>query len=249
MAAKAGPQRGRSSQTTPIPVPDRYYDSTRRPIYNLAFLFPLVAAYEFGAMMIRPLAMPERSLVAPALIERAVAWFGPAGAWVPGVALLITLVAWQVLSRQGWQIRLWIPPLMLVESAVLAIPLLVLSQFALQAGGEVIDGLKVRVLLALGASIYEELVFRFLLVSLLLWLAQDALALPTIPARVAAIVCGGLAFAACHVQPIGAEAFEITRFTIRAVAGAYLGLLFLTRGLGICTGCHAVFNLYLLLRA
>lgn len=232
-----------------------YWDATREPLYCLVFLFPLVAVYEFGALLLRPAIQPDQQLVAQRLIEGLVAWFGPGGFWVPGFALLITLLIWHLLAKRPWQIRVEAPFFMLVESVVLTMPLFVLNSLMLssidssagmlQAGGVAGADVKRQIVLALGAGIYEELVFRLYLISILMFVLVDVSRVPARAAMAVAVVIAALVFALCHVKPIGAEEFELRRFALRALAGGYLSLLFVTRGLGISTGTHAAYNLML----
>ncbi|MBI5864888.1 MAG: hypothetical protein HZB38_10340, partial [Planctomycetes bacterium] len=102
-----------------------YGEATRQPLYCLAFLFPLVGAYEFGAMLLRPRTFPERLLLAPSFIQEALAWFGAVGPLVPGLALLATLTAWHMMSRHNWQLRVWMVLLMFAERSALSVPLVV----------------------------------------------------------------------------------------------------------------------------
>lgn len=224
-----------------------YTDATRQPLYCLAFLFPLIAVYEFGAMMLRPLAAPERLLLAPSFIHDALAWFGAVGPWVPGAALLVTLLIWHFLSGHNWQLRAWIPALMLLESAALALPLIVLSDLMMQAG--TLPALsKTRIVTAIGAAIFEEALFRFALVSALLAILVDLIRVPRMTSSIIAGTLAALIFAAMHCQPLGREPFAWGPFILRTLAGGYLALLFLSRGLGICTGAHAAYNVITLLR-
>jgi len=57
----------------------------------------------------------------------------------------------------------------------------------------------------------------------------------------------GLLFAMCHFAPIGSDAFRWTSFWFRFVAGIYLGLVYVGRGIGSAAGAHAVFNVELVL--
>ena len=96
--------------------------------------------------------------------------------------------------------------------------------------------------LALGAGVYEELFFRLLMVgggTLLLskvfmwdrWLSLAVM-----------LLVSSLLFAAAHyVGPLG-ERFESYSFLYRAVCGMLLGVVFLTRGLGVAVWTHAIYN-------
>ncbi len=134
--------------------------------------------------------------------------------------------------------RWWALPVMLVESLAMAIPLLALSTL-FEAPP------RVRWLDALGAGLYEELVFRLLLISGLTWLLVKVLRVNRSPAVGLAVGLATLAFALCHFQPLGAEWLAWKPFGFRIACGLYLSVLFLERGLGICSGCHVAYNLLL----
>lgn len=239
-------QSTRRSRPRSAPQPT-YWDAAREPLYCLVFLTPLIAAYEFGAWMLRVAQWPEQQLVAVRVVRDLLAMFNVTGVFLPGVALLATLLIWHMLSRASWQLRVWALPLMLLESVVLTAPLLALGALALQAGGAQTLGLPEQMVIALGAGIYEELVFRLLLISLLLMLLSDLARAPDVIARSVAISLGALIFALCHYQPIGSDLFAWGTFCMRALAGAYLSILFVYRGLGICAAVHALYNLMIVL--
>lgn len=223
-----------------------YLRATRQPLYNLIFLFPLVGTYVLGSLIAARTGWEPRGLVAERLIGAACGWIGLQGAWVAGALLLGTLLAWHLTTRRGWQVHLAVFPMMVVEAAVLTIPLLVLHALLLQIGGGELRGWTARSLQALGAGLYEELTFRLLLVGGLIWLVRRGLRWKTTLATTLVVLIGAVLFSAAHVLPVGSEAFDWTRFIHRAFAGAYLGAVFLQRGLGIAVGCHVGHNLLLL---
>jgi len=226
----------------------RYSQESRRPLYCLLFLFPLVATYEFGSILVRPTAWPERQLVAHSLIQRLLSWFGASGFWLPAVALVLTLLLWHILGRHPWRVRGRLLPLMVVESLVLTVPLFVLGQVMMEAarGAAREFDLREQIVLALGAGIYEELVFRLYLIVLLMRLFEGVLKLPDKFGGPLAIGVSALIFAACHFAPIGREPLAWKHFLLLVLAGGYLGQVFVWRGLGIAAGCHVSFNLILL---
>jgi hypothetical protein len=243
MSGKARSATNNATLMPAGPLVPLYWDATREPLYCLVFLFPLVAAYELGALLLVP-AGPEQHLVAPSLIRQLVAWLGTDAVWVPGVALLVTLLIWQFARRGSWRVRGRVPLLMVAESLVLTPPLFVLGELLQQTtGGASLPELRTRLVLALGAGVYEELVFRFYLVGGLMCLFARAARMPKRAATVTAIVLATLIFAACHFQPIGSEAFAWPLFLMLTAAGGYLSVVFVLRGLGIATGSHVAYNL------
>jgi membrane protease YdiL (CAAX protease family) len=221
-----------------------YLADTHRPLTVLLFLLPLVLVHEVGAVLLRSGGWPERHLVAYSLIQQFLSWFGATGFWLPAAALTLTLVVWHLLSREPTRVRAWELPLMAAESIVLTMPLFVLGEVLLQAGtsAPAVD-IRAQVVLALGAGIYEELVFRLYLIVGIAWLLDSALGVDRTVARIAAILLSALAFALCHFAPVGSEPFQLRHFLVLLLAGVYLAVLFVLRGLAIAAGCHAAFNL------
>lgn len=229
------------------PLWNRYWLETQRPLYSLLFLFPLVAIYEFGTLILRPVAGGETQLVAHSLIQRLLGWFGASGSWLPAVVLVLSLLAWQMVGAYPWRIRGWVLPLMAVESVILTAPLLVLGQLAMAAGPTTAGTRQLeQMVLFLGAGVYEELVFRLYLISGLTAVFVNVLRAPRRAGRGLVVLLSAALFAACHFEPIGSEPLVWSHFAARALAGCYLGLIFVRRGLGITAGCHAAFNVILL---
>jgi hypothetical protein len=231
----------------PRPGRPSYWDAAREPLYSLVFLLPFVATYEFAALLMRVSIGSERQLVAVGVLRGVLTTFGAGDLWLPGLALLLTLLFWHLLSNGSWQIRAWAPLAMLAESLVLMPPLLAIGWLHLTAGDVARAQLPEQMVLALGAGIYEELIFRLGLTSLMLFLLIDVGRAAWWPGAMVAVVTSAALFALCHVRPVGVEDFEWLVFSRRALAGAYLSLIFLTRGLGIAVGCHSAYNLALLL--
>ena len=211
---------------------------TRRPAQSLAFLLPLVLVYEIGARWRPDARHAPGDLLAYGVIENLLGWFGLVGSWLPPVILVAALVIWHRQRRQRWQVRWSALPWMLGESVALALPLLALSTL-FEAPP------RVRWLDALGAGLYEELVFRLLLISGMTWLLVKVLRLRRSPGVGLAVGLAAVVFALCHFQPLGVESLAWKPFGFRLAGGLYLSVLFLERGLGICSGCHAAYNLLL----
>lgn len=102
---------------------------------------------------------------------------------------------------------------------------------------------------SIGAGIYEELVFRLGLMSVLVWIGMRAVrgwALPRWVAGVFAVVGSAIVFSWFH--HLCGEPFDRGRFVFRTMAGVLLGLLMWARGYGVCVYTHTVYNIYFYLR-
>lgn len=226
-----------------------YMEDVRRPVSSLVFLLPLVVVYEIGTYWLAGNlsdAMVNR-VIAFQLLRRFFELFGATSFYLPGLALLVILAAWQLATGESWKIRWRTVWGMGLESFMLAIPLVVLShvrgsyvqsiQLAATVGGQSWMG---DLFLSIGAGIYEELLFRLMLISLLSIVLIDLIRMPEGPAVFAIVMLSAALFSLYHY--LGAEEFRWSLFMFRAVAGVYLAGAFFLRGFGITVGCHVIYD-------
>jgi membrane protease YdiL (CAAX protease family) len=242
-AYRDNPARYRSSARLPW---GRYLVQARRPWHSLLLLAPLMMLYEIGAALARR-GGAGWSLLAPGTIAGLLAWFGLAGAWVPPVTFIVVMLAWHRLRGDLWYIRPLVLPFMVLEGMLWALPLLVIS--TLFPPGARFWGTTVgqQILISLGAGVYEELVFRLLLISALCWLLERGLDLRGEWNRWTAAGLAAIVFALCHFAPLGRDAFAWAPFWFRLAAGAYLSVVYLRRGLGVAGVTHVAYNVLLIL--
>lgn len=101
----------------------------------------------------------------------------------------------------------------------------------------------------IGAGIYEELVFRLILICVLMVLFQDIFKMTHINAVVLSVLISAALFSAHHHfdffsgRPNEVDPFDITEFAFRTIAGIYFAILYAIRGFGITAGTHAFYNI------
>ncbi len=101
----------------------------------------------------------------------------------------------------------------------------------------------------IGAGIYEELVFRLILICILMILFQDIFKMTHSNAIVLSILVSAALFSAHHHidffsgRPNEVDPFDVTEFTFRTMAGIYFAFLYALRGFGITAGTHAFYNI------
>ena len=100
-------------------------------------------------------------------------------------------------------------------------------------------------ILCLGAGLYEELVFRLILLTLLTLVFKDLLQFPRRASALAVVLVSAVIFSGYHY--LGPEAFRWRTFAFRGLAGIYFGVLFLTRGFGVTAATHAAYDILVLL--
>jgi hypothetical protein len=104
-----------------------------------------------------------------------------------------------------------------------------------------------RLMLSLGAGLYEELFFRVLLVTGLAAAARALLGFGARAASVFAVVAGAGVFSAFHyIGPFG-DPFDLQSFTFRMLSGLAFSGLFVLRGFGVTAWTHALYDSFLLL--
>jgi CAAX prenyl protease-like protein len=109
--------------------------------------------------------------------------------------------------------------------------------------------LGVDIVTGIGAGIYEEFVFRLILICLLMLVFQDMLGMSWqwavfISVMIAAILFSvhhHIFFVNGHFQ-VG-EPFVFSKFIFRTLAGVYFAIVFAVRGFGITAGSHAFYNI------
>jgi hypothetical protein len=91
----------------------------------------------------------------------------------------------------------------------------------------------------IGAGIYEEMVFRLILISVLMILFQNTLGFERKSSIVISVLLSAALFSAHHHISIP---FNWLEFSFRTVAGVYFAALFVIRGFGITAGTHAFYD-------
>lgn len=246
--------------SAPLPATRKsYWHASRSPRYSLTFALPLLAAYEVLAVLVnRDLTGGLRNgadvLLKSAFLQVA----GPRGPLLFGVLLVGTLVVLAVRDarRHPGPLRGGVFLAMLAESAVLAVAFgivvgvitaqLLAALPGLAAGPFDEVGWPAALMISLGAGLYEELLFRVLLVTALLIVARRVLGLGPWPASILAVVAGALIFSAFHyIGPYG-DRLELASFTFRTLAGLAFSGLYVSRGFGITAWTHALYDVFLL---
>jgi len=244
-----------------------YWTATRAPRYSLLFAMPLFLLYE-------ALAAAEAGAPGTADIRNAADVLlktpfylvtGARGslAFFATIVAAFTFFVARDLRRTRERLRPRLFALMLGESAVLALVFGVVVGIVTQrllgalsalvipsvAQGTPIAALSAgtRLMLALGAGLYEELLFRVILVGGLAAALRWLLGARPMPAGVIAAVVGALLFSSAHYVGQYGDRFELGSFLYRAIAGLAFSGLYLVRGFGITAWTHALYDVYVML--
>jgi hypothetical protein len=231
-----------------------YFKNTRHPFACLLFLIPLVACYEFGVLWLggdRPDALRNG---ADAWLRWGLDRYGFGQLWVAplivlGLFLLLTIYNWSDRPKEPFATLFG----MIIECGIFAGLLWAISanfrpildrmgiELFVQSDQSLAQSAQARLVIRyIGAGIYEEVVFRLGLFTVLFVLFRIAL-MPKIIATILAAISAALLFAGAHIGDSG-EPFVPIRFAFRAVAGLYFTFLYVVRGFGVAVGVHAAYD-------
>jgi len=230
------------------PSPDdwTYHEATRTATYGVLSAVPLFVLYEWMIVAVNTgTARPVR-VSAEVWIKDLLAMTGVGG----GLLLVVVAVlagAAAVLLDWGRSI-----PLrgryftgIVAESAVYAVVVAVLVSKVVSALFALIPastgGLWTQLALSIGAGLYEELLFRVLLVGGLVLFLRLITSDPLGAYLLAAVLGAGLFSLAHYIGPMG-DAFALSSFTFRFAFGLALNGLFLWRGFGVAAWTHALYD-------
>ncbi|MBL4590929.1 MAG: hypothetical protein JKY96_03105 [Phycisphaerales bacterium] len=240
-----------------------YFSLSMRPLHILVFLLPIIVYYEIGLLGWIGGENTTASLTSHELLSRFFEVFGVLGLHLPAIALVVTLLLQHLFTRKTWRIRPMVLLAMIAESAFLTGPLIILWM-VLNAGGggggvatesealAAVTGqgslfsseFQHRLMIAMGAGLYEEMLFRLVLITMLHFLVTDVLRFNDKAGKIIGVVGAALAFLWIHDQihlSTGGVDLRLAAFIL--ISGIYLGVLFLVRGFGIAVGVHLMWDL------
>jgi membrane protease YdiL (CAAX protease family) len=111
------------------------------------------------------------------------------------------------------------------------------------ASPSLVIGVKIRDAVAyFGAGIYEELLFRLILLSGLWWLLRYFWT-ASWKSLATAMLASSLLFALAHYIGPGGEEVKGFSLVFRFLAGVFFGVVFVYRGFGIAAGSHALYDI------
>ncbi len=232
-----------------------YHRITRTATYGFLMALPLLVLYEGLIWLVNQGEVMQVRISAEVWMKRVLPTLGTTGVHVLALVVLIVGLAVFFYERKkniplrskyfGWMIG---------ESAVYAVVLAFLVSMVVgmifaaaptgPAGMQMQEqGIWTQLALSIGAGIYEELLFRVLLVGglfagLKMVLAENRRTM----AYVIAAIVGALLFSAVHYIGALGDAFTVSSFMFRFLFGLALNVVFLVRGFGVAAWTHALYD-------
>lgn len=227
-----------------------YLTATRGPWYGFLFALPVLAAYEALEFTFQP----DWVNGADAILTRLFAGFGAGTRFQ--VLLYATLASGLLCYLADRRLRAATGrgplhysyfPGMLVESVVYAVlfggAVNAIQNYVpgLQTGGPG-QGALYALTMSLGAGIYEELLFRVIILGGLFVLLRHVAQVPALGSWVLACLVSSAVFSLFHYVGPGGDVFHLDSFFFRFVAGGLLATIYAARGFGIAVWTHALYD-------
>jgi len=231
-----------------------YFSLSRTATYGFLAALPLFLLYEGLILAVNDGAVSQIRVGADVWIKHALSALGGTGVFSLGI-LVLCIGIFVFLAERKKRIPIFPEYFvgMIAESLLYAVVVAVLvsnvvgfifsaavtTTVPMMADADI--GMAKMLVLSIGAGLYEELVFRVVLVGGLFWVFKHFSSGTAGPYILAAIV-GALAFSAVHYIGSLGDPFEMTSFMFRFFFGLALNTIFLIRGFGVAAWTHALYD-------
>ena len=223
-----------------------YFRKSSSPLYSFIITLPIFLTYELGIFWMRNIEFNYIQNGADVLIEQAILRLGFDVIYVSSIIFLFVLLIIIYYQKHHFNsLSISRPYLgaMFLESIVYAIIL-----FFLMGNLYLMDvstnDLYCNIILSLGAGIYEELIFRVLLIYVFYQSIKFLFRLGKFSTNFYAIILSAILFSSFHF--IGAESFNQEAFAVRFIAGIFLAFLYVQRGFGITAITHSFYDIFVI---
>jgi len=226
--------------------------SPRNILTSLILVFPLFIIYQVGVLFTLPM-LNGADFVTTLL-------FSSLGLTLKGYLLFLASVvvafalALALLKRkQQFNGRVFLP--VLLESTIYALTMgsliilvmtKVLGVSPTLAVGLPDQGLLTRLVMSLGAGVYEETVFRLGLLSGCIAIFDRLLGMSRWAAIASAFLLSSVVFSLVHYLPPTGDPFGFGSFTFRVLAGVAFATLYKLRGFAVAVYTHAFYDIFVL---
>jgi membrane protease YdiL (CAAX protease family) len=232
-----------------VPAAAAAQASPRNLLTSLVLVFPLFVIYQVGVLFTLPM-LNGADFVTTLLFSSLGLTLKGYLVFMAAVVLAFALALALLKGKQHFNSRLLVP--MLLESVIYALTMgslivLVMTKVLgvppTLAVGLPEQGLGTRVVMSLGAGVYEETVFRLGLLGGGIVVLEKIVGMARWVAILGAFVLSSLIFSFMHYLPPMGDTFALGSFTFRALAGVIFGLLYRFRGFAVAVYTHAIYDI------
>ena len=230
----------------------------RNLLTSLVLVFPLFLVYQIGVLFTLPV-LNGADFLTVFLFKNLGLSTGSYLTYTFAVAVAFAIAVAVLRHKQRFDPHLIVR--VLLESAIYALTMGSLIVFVMTralgispqlaggaAGGFVAQqSLGTRIVMSLGAGVYEETVFRLGILTGLMVLFDRVIGMRRWISFPLALLLQAALFSAMHHIPPYGDPLHVGIFTFRVLAGLCFGLLYWYRGFAIAVYTHALYDLYVFL--
>jgi len=230
----------------------------RNLLTSLVLVFPLFLTYQIGVLFTLPV-LNGADFLTVFLFRNLGLSTGSYLAYTFGVAVAFAIAVAVLRHKQRFDPHLIVR--VLLESAIYALTMGSLIVFVMTralgispqlaggaAGGFVAQqSFGTRIVMSLGAGVYEETVFRLGILTGLMVLFDRVIGMRRWVSLPLALLVQAALFSAMHHIPPYGDPLHVGIFVFRLLAGVCFGLLYWYRGFAIAVYTHALYDLYVFL--
>ena len=228
-----------------------YWNVTKNIYYSLLFIFPMLFLYESMCWIQYFGQSEEIRNGADVLIRQIIVGMGNGSEIVYALLLMIVLFGVMFLNRRvvrNGKFKFTFLLLMIVESLVWCIGFIIIMSASEQLLLSIMERniIPEQFYLAIGAGIWEELLFRVGVIGLALSFLTKIVGYSGIYSVIIAVIFSAIIFSLFHyLGPFG-DNFSYKSFYLRTLAGIFLGSLYMFRGFGITVYTHIFYDMFII---
>lgn len=225
-----------------------YFRESRKPVYSFILSVPLFLLYEVGIILINSEDLPVLRNGGDVLIRNFLESFGFIGIYSTGILLILGFLLVLFLQRNTLfksAYRKELLPKMVAESFLWSLILYFFMGIFRQVYFTITVGRVwfAQIVMSLGAGIYEEIIFRLLLITFFIKIFQIIFSWGKNTSLIYAIPLSAVFFSLFHFIGVYADTPNLPLFFIRFFGGCFLGCLYQVRGFGIAAYTHCIYDL------
>ena len=226
--------------------------SPRNLLTSLILVFPLFLIYQIGVLFTLPM-LNGADFVTTLLISSLGLTLKGYLLFLAAVVVVFALAVALLKRKQHFNGRVFLP--VVLESILYALTMgsfIVLLMTKILgfppnlAVGLPEKGLLARLVMSLGAGVYEETVFRLGLLGGSIAAFEKLLGMSRWAAVLGGFVFSSTVFSFVHYLPPAGDAFSFGSFTFRVLAGIVFGVLYKVRGFAVAVYTHAFYDIFVL---
>ena len=222
-----------------------YFRVSRHPVYGLFAILPLLILYEWLVIRLADVQVFEIRNFADVLLRQSLSSVGVKSHFILLVFLAALIIGLIVRDRDSTPLRFHYFLFIILESAMYSCLVGLVVGFAttklLAQPAPIVDSVLLeKIMLSVGAGVYEEIVFRAIIFAVTAFIFIKIFKVPVLAAFIIAALFSSLIFALLHVN-------DREKLIFRFLAGIFFCILFQLRGLGVCAWTHALYDLFIVI--